>query len=411
MKNNKFIKVIKTRKYKDINLYLRFSMENKPLLKEKVALLCKLIGDVTKTYPTKQEIAKTRDMLYGISTDVNYKLSTNLICLSVHYTFINPRFLNVTINDYKKYIDDTLYNSIIDDKTFDEALRTTKASTLRKLDTPKYLANEKVNNIITKDNPSFSIYCVNDEFIANLDKITLEDLKQTYNEILSSAQLHMYLCGDISEKDIKVLTNYNFNNRKEVKIKNRKLKCIPKKTIVDKKDLTQSCLSVVYSTPFNKKHKDYFAWFTANSVFGTLPTSLLFNEVREKMSLCYSIFALDYKNEGLVKVVTNIDAKNKDKAIKAINDQLQRLIKMDYDDEVLTISKTLLTNTIVGLYDDLDALVDYYYNSTIADFNYTIEEYIDGIKAVTKKDISRVMKKYKPYFNHILLGTENEKTL
>lgn len=410
MKNNidtkKFITVIPTRKYKDINLYLRFSIENKPNLKESVALLCKMIGDVSNKYPSKLQMTKAKDMLYGISLMTSYKVRANIITLSLHYSFINPKFLNTDIDEYVSFIKETLYNSIIDEKTLAEAKRTLKASILRKIDKPSVRANERFIEIVSKDNPSFSIYSENEKFANNISKIKLQDLKETYKDIINHAQLNIYLCGDIEKKDEIKLTNFNFLNRRLVKLQTNKIINKPKKRIIDKKDISQTYLAVVYTTPYNKKHNDYFAWFIGNVFFGIVPTSLLFTQIREKMSLCYAISSIDYKNEGLVKVVTSIDAKNIDRTIEEINNQLSRVTKGDYDSNELETAKNLICNTLIGTYDDLDALVDYYYESNLSNFNYSIEEYCENIRKVTTKDLSRVFSKYKPYFNYVLLGTK-----
>lgn len=406
--NNSFIKVINTRKYKDINLYLRFSIEYKPLMKEKIALLCKLIGDVSNKYPTKLEMTRAKDMLYGISLSSSYKARANILTLSLHYSFINPKFVDATIDEYNDFIKETLYNSIINEATLAEAKRTIKYAALRKIDKPQAKSTERFIEIVSKDNPEFAIYSEGDKFIKNIDKIKLEDIKQTYRTIINNCQLNIYLCGDIENNDINKLTTFSFNNRNLVNLKTKKITGKPKKTIIDKSDISQTYLSMVYTTPFNKNHSDYFAWFMGNALLGVVPTSLLFAQIREKMSLCYAITSYDYKNEGLIRIITSIDAKNKDKTIKEIENQINRLATCDYEPELLDTAKALICNTLIGTYDDLDALVDYYYESSLSKFNYSIEEYCENVSKVSVKDIAKVYKKYKHYFNYALLGTKDE---
>ena len=406
--NNSFVKVINTRKYKDINLYLRFSIEYKPLMKEKIALLCKLIGDVSNKYPTKLEMTRAKDMLYGISLVSSYKARANILTLSLHYSFINPKFVDTTIDEYNDFIKETLYNSIINEATLAEAKRTIKYAALRKIDKPQAKSTERFIEIVSKDNPEFAIYSEGDKFIKNIDKIKLEDIKQTYRTIINNCKLNIYLCGDIENNDINKLTTFSFNNRNLVNLKTKKITGKPKKTIIDKSDISQTYLSMIYTTPFNKNHSDYFAWFMGNALLGVVPTSLLFAQIREKMSLCYAITSYDYKNEGLIRIITSIDAKNKDKTIKEIENQINRLATCDYEPELLDTAKALICNTLIGTYDDLDALVDYYYESSLSKFNYSIEEYCENVSKVSVKDIAKVYKKYKHYFNYALLGTKDE---
>lgn len=408
MNRNKFVTVIKTRKYKNINLYLRFSIENKKFAKEKVALLCKMIGDISNKYKTKSEMTKAKDMLYGINCVCSYKVRANIISLSIHYSFINPKFVDVDIREYNDYIKETLFNSIINEETLDEAKRTIKASIIRKNDKPSVYANERFIDIVSKDNKQFSIYSENERFIKDLESIKLDDIKQTYRETINRSQLNVYLCGDVDENDINILTTYDFSKRNVVNLSCKKIVGPNKRDIVEEKDISQTYLVMAYKTPFNKKSKDYFTWFIGNALLGVVPTSLLFTQIREKMSLCYAISSIDYKNEGLVKIVTSIDAKNKDITIKEITNQINRLVNNDYDVSLLDSAKSLVINSLLSIYDDLDALVDYFYESYLSDFDYSIEECCKAIMKVNQKDISKVYKKYEHYFNYVLLGTKNE---
>lgn len=410
MKNNsnKYIKIIQTRKYKDINLYLRFSINNKENTKACVCLLSRLLADVSDKYPSKLEMTRQKDMLYGINCDASYKVRSNITTFSVHYTFINPKFLDASIDEYNEFIKETLYNSLINEKTLKEAKTIICDSIKRRNDKPANKANERFIEIVARDNPEFINYVSNNDFIKSIKKTTLKQVKDTYRYLLNKAQLNIYLCGDLNSNDIKKLTDYSFENRIEVKLKNNKHTYKPKKMITDKKDISQSYLSVVYSTPFNKKHKDYFKWFMANCMLGVGPTSLLFSEIREKLSLCYHINSIDYKNEGIVRIDTSIDGKNKDLAIKEINRQVERLKNKDYAPAKLEMTKAVIINTLLGLYDDLDALVDYYTESTLSDFDYTIEEYCEKLNMVTMDDIADIYSKYTHYFDYLLLGSKDE---
>lgn len=405
---NKFVKVIQTTKYKNINLYLRFSIENQPLLKEKISLLAKLIGDKTNKYPTKLEMTQARDMLYGISLDCQCKGRANILTLSMHFSFLNPKFVDATVEEYNSFIKEVLYNTIIDEDALEEAKHNEISSTLREIDKPFNKEKQRFIDIVSKDNKDFSIYANNKKYVSNIEKLKLADILAAYKEVINKTQLNVYLCGDLTKDEIFKLTAFNFNNRKEISYSYKKIKGSEKKTIIDKDDISQTCLSVVYKTPFNKKHKDFFSWFMANAMLGGAPTSLLFSEVREKMSLCYTIGTQDYKAEGLVRIVTAIDGKNKDKVIKAIEQQVKRLISKDYDPNTLEITKVLMANSISSINDDIDELIDFYYESFISGFNYTIEEYCQNIMKVTQKDISNVVKKYEHYFNHVLVGSKHE---
>lgn len=408
MKNSEYIKVIQTRKYKDINLYLRFTVENKGNIRCCLALLSKLVGDVSKKYPSKLEMTRIKDTLYGINMDVSYKARAKLLTFSIHYTFINPKFLEVTIDEYSDFIKETLHNSLFDEKTLKEAKAIISDSIRRRNDRPAYEAHERFIEIVSKDNPDFEVYSSNNKFINKLKKIGLDEIKRVYESILNKAQLNIYLCGDLSAKDIKILTDYNFDKRIKTSIKTRVIDYLPRRTVIDKKDISQSYLSVVYTSPFTRRHKDYFKWFMANYILGAAPTSLLFTEVREKKSLCYSIVSITYKYDGLVRISTSIDGKNKNIVIQEIMKQVERLKNRDYDPNILAMTRAYVINNIMGIYDDLDSLVEYYTECDLSGFNLTIEEYCDRIAEVSVEDISNIYKKYDHYFNYVLLESKHE---
>ena len=401
---NKFIKVIQTKKYKNINLYLYFSIENNNKMVEKIDLLCKIIGDKSNLYNSKTEMTKQKDMLYGINIGLSNKIHIGMTTLKIHYSFINPKYVDTTIDEYNNFIKETLYNSIIDENSLSEAKEIVKAEVLRKYDKPASLARKLFIENIAKENSEYKIFCYDKEYLSNIDSITVDELKQAYKFIINKAMLNVYICGDLDDESIFKLSSFRFVDRKEIYTKNIKLKKLKHKSASIKKDIGQSYLLTGYLTPYSKKHKDYFAWFVGNSVLSATPTSLLFTTIREKMSLCYSISISDNKSSGLTTVFTSIDGKNKKAVLDEIDNQIDNMISGNYDDEVLNSTKSLLVNSLLGLHDDLSGLVSYYFESFISEFNYSIEEYIDLINKVGKKDLSRVFKKYEKYYDFILLG-------
>lgn len=406
------IKIIKTRKYKDISLYLRFSIPFNAKDKAAMTVLSKLIGEVSERYPDKVSMSKAKDMLYGISCICQNKYRTNLLTLSVCYSFINPRFLgDVTIDDYLDYVKETLLHLLIKRKDVEEAKRNLIANFRRSLDKPGNYSYSRVVSIIAQDNEDFAIYDRSEKMISSIKKTKVDDVKRIYGYILDRAMLNVYVAGDVDETILPKLDFLALEDRERCFIDVGKRTYPEKEEIIEKKDIGQSYLSMVYATPYSKKHEDFFAYVLGNIFLGVVPTSLLFEEVREKLSLCYSISVSDNKNEGLVRIHTDIDGKNKDTVIEETRKQIQRLIDKDYDLDKFNMAKMLLVNSISSTYDDIDALVDYYYECYISHFNYTLEQYCQKIMEVSPEDISRVFRNYRHYFTYMLEGTKNGKTL
>jgi len=399
------INVIKTRKYKDVNLYLRFSIEYSEIRKALFGILAKLIGEKSKEYNTKVKMSKAKDMLYGINCQAGFKGRANILSFNVRYSFINPKFVNdVCIDDYIEFIKETFFNVLIDDETVKEAKKTCIAALQRRLDKPSSIAYESVCRAISKDNPYFKINSMGKDYLNNLDKVCTNDVVKMFEYIINSNEITVYLCGDVNKKVVKKFNIFNKETEYKTFVKYPKLVYKKHNKIIEHGDFSQSYLSVVYQTPFTKKHKDFYAFVLGNIFLGVLPNSLLFEEVREKLSLCYSISVIDYKNDGLVRIYTEIDSKNADLVIKKIQENIQRLIDKNYDIEKMEMSKTLFANIIESTYDDQGGFIDYLYESKLSRFDVSLEEYIDNLNKVTVDDLSRVFKQYKFYFSYLLVG-------
>lgn len=397
--------LMKTNKYKTIQLFLYYT--GKYSIKKKVALniLTTIIGDYSIKYDTKEKMVKAKDYLYDADINCNIKLRANLMTFTVKYSFINPKFLSdVSIYDYLDFFKECLNNPYFSEKLLCEFKRNYKDAILRSLDKPSKLASNRVNQIIACNDSAFKIYDCDDSAV--IDEIDLEYIKQVYSEVINSFDLNIYLCGDYDNTLLEYVGS--FKNDYCLYLKNEPIHIGDLGEIIEKKNVSQSTLNVVYKTPYNRKHKDFYAYMLGNVLLGNVPTSLLFEEVREKLSLCYYIGVTDYKNEGLVKIVTSINGENKDEVIKQIDIQIKRLIDMDYDFVKIDLARALLIDSLKSTPDNLDSYVDYLFYNKLNGVECSLNEYIDNINKVTAKEISEVFKNYKHVLTYMLKGIKDE---
>lgn len=408
MKNNDKITVIRTRKYKDINLYLRFSIYANPKRRACAFVLSRMMCETSTVHNTKESMQRVKDMLYGMSVVASCKTRADVFSYNVHYSFIHPKFVNEPLDGYLSFIDETLYHTLINVKLLNEAKRSIISTLKREGDKPNFFAKERVVEIVSEDYPSFGNLNLSKILIDDIRSLKVSDIKEFYKYLLENAQLHLYLSGDLDDEMIDRLTCFDFDNRQTVSTTYFDKKYVPKKDITDKKKISQSSLVKVYQTSFDKKHPDFYAWKLGNYFLGVAPCSLLFEEVREKRSLCYSISAIEYTYYGLVKIQTSIDASNRDTVLEQIDIQINRIINHDYDVEKLNMAKALFVNMLESIDDDEDGLIDYHYESVLSGFSTDVEEYKKRIMEVSCDDLSRVFKEYKPYFTYMLEGVNND---
>jgi predicted Zn-dependent peptidase len=92
--------------------------------------------------------------------------------------------------------------------------------------------------------------------------------------------------------------------------------------LTEQMEVTQAKLCMGFATPITNRHEDFAAMQIFNTVFGAGMTSKLFMNVREKLSLCYSIGSAYYGSKGIVTVSAGIDADREENARNEILRQL-----------------------------------------------------------------------------------------
>ena len=402
------ISVIKTNKFKNITINMRFALEFSVKRKAVLYLLSAMMFQSTKNYPDKVSFSKMIDMLYGFNAYAYVNNYSNILVYNVFFDFINNRFLkDLNELDYLLFIDEILHNPLFTLEKLAEAKNNLKSNIKRKLDNPQNLANDNFYGEISKDDKRFEIY-QNSKVLTELDNITLSDIKEVYQELFNS-RIDIYLIGDKLEQYIDYFKTYKSKKTLLLKEESNILKA--REDIIFEKQVSQSTLLYTFTTPFNCSSKDYLAFNLGNIVFGGIPTSLLFSEVREKHSLCYSIVCISLKSEGLVLVKTMIDQSNAQKAIEDIENQFNRMISMDYEDDILISAKQVLSNNLLSIDDDVDCLLDHLYINDIRGKEESIEEYIKKMNKVTKEDIAKVFSMYQKYMIYFLKGVKNEENI
>ena len=113
----------------------------------------------------------------------------------------------------------------------------------------------------------------------------------------------------------------------------------------------------------------------------------LFNNVREKMSLCYYCSAAFNRAKGLIMVQSGIENENEQKATDAILQQLEDIRNGNFTEDEFDSSIKGLTNLIYGVGDTPEGLDRWYSGQMLDSEIMTPEEYAKLISAVTREQV------------------------
>jgi predicted Zn-dependent peptidase len=144
-----------------------------------------------------------------------------------------------------------------------------------------------------------------------------------------------------------------------------------------------------FTTPITNQHEDFPAMQVLNCIFGGGMTSKLFMNVREKMSLCYSIGSGYYGGKGLVTVSAGIDADKEDTVRQEVLRQLGACADGQISREELDAAKEAVLSSLRSVMDSPGAIEGYFSTAALSGLNLTLEEYRRRIAQVTLEDVCR----------------------
>lgn len=152
---------------------------------------------------------------------------------------------------------------------------------------------------------------------------------------------------------------------------------------VETMEISQAKLCMGLITPITVEHEHYAAMQVFNALFGAGMTSKLFSQVREKMSLCYSIGSGYYGGKGILTVAAGIDSDKCDMVKAEILRQLQLCCQGQITEDELSAAKESLLSALRGIYDSPGSIESYEFVMAVGKTPLTTEEYRLRIQSVT----------------------------
>ena len=113
----------------------------------------------------------------------------------------------------------------------------------------------------------------------------------------------------------------------------------------------QASVMIGYRTPICFDDELYYPMVLADSILGGSQSSLLFDQVREKNSLAYSVYSSYQGAKGAMVISAGVDPANVQQAASLMLDQVARLQAGDFSDELLMNAKQLWMQEVETVYD------------------------------------------------------------
>lgn len=242
-------------------------------------------------------------------------------------------------------------------------------------------------------------------YIEDLDDITPERLFEHYRLMLSSSQIFGFMYGECDETAVSEFLLGTFDKDADGVILSSYSKVPGEKvnTVTERMDISQSKLVLGYRAELlDRFDTPSLTLFTV--LFGAGPTSKLFENVREKLSLCYYCVARVFRSKSIMLVDCGIEAKNYDVAVREINSQLADIMDKRITEHEWLSAQKYLRNHFMSLRDDYIRLEDWYINQFLSNSSLTPESAVDELMEVSVDTVSEIAASLKTDTIYFLTG-------
>ncbi len=222
-------------------------------------------------------------------------------------------------------------------------------------------------------------------------KITPENLYAHYSKVLEESPVEVFYVGSMELSAVAQLL------KKELGGLSRKVCALPAQTalvcredahITEEMDVAQAKLCMGFTTPITHRDGRFAAMQVMNTLFGGGMTSKLFLNVREKLSLCYSVGSGYYGTKGILTVAAGIDEDKEDVTRREIFAQLDACRKGEITPEELGAAKEAMLSALRTAHDSPGAIEGYYARAAITGQTMDLQEYARQIQGVTVQDVA-----------------------
>ena len=398
---------IESTQYKNVVMSIRFFIPLAPVNNTKTALLAQLIKDRNKKYSTKAQMQAFKDHLYGASVSSRTFGYGPTQVLEVRLGAISERFVNAPLQAKQlSGLADLIYQPLINLETLNEAKRTVADRINRAKENPmnysvlrtlEELGNHSTLGIATQGN------------IDDLDTITVDDMLSFHQDIIFKAQAQIEISCNFKpgllnsigivfkyHQPLDDTQNYNLFNSTGYD------------PVIETRPVNQATLIEVYQSGVSIESPYYFSYRLGNAILGQLPTSHLFQEVREKNSLTYSASSRIIAYEGLLLLTTLLDANNIEFASRLMKHQVERIKVGDFSESQFKAAKQMMINSLDGVYDDEYALCNFIFDSAYRNLSFDLNVHKENYQQITKQMIVESFQNVQSIFQFQLKGVQDE---
>lgn len=246
--------------------------------------------------------------------------------------------------------------------------------------------------------------------VEEAERITPEALYQRYQTVLRDAAVEIFYVGDGEAEQVIPRLREMFCGLTRSAADTAPTAVIRTasgnvREVTEEQPVRQGKLTLGFRTGSVLSDGDYYIYSLFCELYGGSPTSKLFMNVREKLSLCYYCRCISEAQKGLMLVASGIEVDKKDETVREILKQLEAVRRGDITDEEMDAAKKSLVNGYRELTDSAQALSNWYLNRVLSGIFTTPEETAAQVMSVTKAQVAEAAQRLTLDTVYFLKGT------
>ena len=406
------IHILETDKFKKnvVKFYFR-----SPILKQEEEIerdiLCNLLVLGTEKYPTKRELEKKCEDLFGANISINNVKSGNYFIFSISISYLSEKYIKEDLTEQAiLFLKEIIFSPKLVNHSFDEKL----------VSLAKEMYLEEIESIA--DSPSsFSIiqmrshtsknsnYAYDPYFhIDDIKNITGKDLYECYQKILDESEFDVMLIGNNLNKD--ALENLSISSIKYNSSFYDPVKNIAKEQeIIEERDYNQSKLAISYQIQNLNDFEKKYVMYVFSYILGGSSDSLLFKKIRQEHSLCYYVNSSYLFFYQMLEITAGIQSKNFEETVNLVKEAIQEIQDGKFTEEDIEKAQITYQSAWMEIMDSPFSILNMYLSHKYYQLDL-MEKRIEQIKKVTIQDVIEISKKLQISTIYLLKGTnEDEK--
>ena len=238
-------------------------------------------------------------------------------------------------------------------------------------------------------------------------------LTKDYRTLLAESPMELFYCGSRDadsvaqavESALMLLPRGEINEDLGTDVRMNALEAQPR-FFTEEMDVTQGSLAMGFRLGRCMEEPDEAAIRVFNAVYGGCPTSKLFANVREKLSLCYYASSSVDIHKGIMCVGSGIDFDKYEPAVEEILAQLEAVRRGEITAEELEGAKKSAANGLRTVEDSPLGLEGFYLSQTIQGLDASPMDLAALVEDVTADEIVRIAQGVETDAVYFLRGEE-----